>query len=170
MHSPLPTLSQTLEAWTTLEQFVPHKIHHLGISNIQLPLLEALYEAVTIRPSVVQNRFYPATRFDGPLRRLCREKGIVYQCFWTLTANPGLLASRPVDELGREVGVEKEQALYLLVLGLGKMVVLNGTTREERMRGDMEAVERLEQWVDGEGKREIWAKIVADFKLIVGEI
>ncbi|KAI9873036.1 MAG: hypothetical protein M1830_000905, partial [Pleopsidium flavum] len=64
MHSPLPTLSQTLEAWTTLEQFVPHKIHHLGISNIQLPLLEALYDAATIKPSVVQNRFYPATRFD----------------------------------------------------------------------------------------------------------
>lgn len=169
MHSPLRTLSQTLEAWTTLEEFVPHKIHHLGISNVQLPLLEALYDAATIKPSVVQNRFYPATRFDVPLRKFCREKGIIYQSFWTLTGNPKLLHSKPVDALRKEIGSEREQALYLLVLGLERLVVLNGTTKEETMRADLEAVKRFQQWHDEDGKAALWEKILADFKTLIGE-
>lgn len=168
MHSPLRTLPQTLEAWATLEEFVPRKIHHLGISNVQLPLLEALYEAVTIKPSVVQNRFYPATRFDVPLRKFCREKGIVYQSFWTLTGNPDLLESNPVDALRNEIGVEKEQALYLLVLALDRMVVLNGTTSEARMSADLEAMKVFGQWLDG-GKRIVLEEILADFKNLIGE-
>lgn len=169
LHSPLRTLSQTLEAWTTLEAFVPHKIHHLGISNVQLPLLKALYEAATIKPSVVQNRFYLATRFDVPLRQFCREKGIVYQSFWTLTGNPGLLQSKPVDALSKEIGAEREQALYLLVLGLERIVVLNGTTREDTMRADLMALKNFQQWLDKDGKGTIWEKILADFKILIGE-
>jgi len=169
LHSPLRTLSQTLEAWTTLEAFVPHQIRHLGISNVQLPLLEALYEAATIKPSVVQNRFYPATRFDVPLRQFCRAKGIVYQSFWTLTGNPGLLNSKPVDALSKEICAEREQALYLLVLGLERLVVLNGTTREETMRADLQAVKRFQLWLDKVGEGIIWEKILADFKILIGE-
>ena len=169
MHSPLRTLSQTLEAWTALEGFVPHKIHHLGISNVQLPLLKELYEAATIKPSVVQNRFYPATSFDVPMRRFCREKGIVYQSFWTLSANPRLLTSMPVEKLRLEIGIEKEQALYLLVLGLGNTVILNGTTREERMSRDLQTMELLEKWLSQEAKIEVWKKMLADFKNLIGE-
>lgn len=169
MHSPLRTLPQTLEAWTKLEEFVPRKIHHLGISNVQLPLLEALYEAVTIKPSVVQNRFYPATRFDVPLRQFCREKGIVYQSFWTLTGNPDLLESNPVDALTKEIGVGKEQALYLLVLALDRLVVLNGTTSEQTMSADLEAVKVFGRWLDEGGKRIVLEKILGDFKVLIGE-
>ena len=158
-----------MEAWTTLEGFVPHKIHHLGISNVQLPLLEALYEAATIKPSVVQNRFYPATRFDVPLRQFCNEKGIVYQSFWTLTGNPRLVVSKPVDALRKEICVEREQALYLLVLGLEKLVVLNGTTSEERMSADLEALNRFQHWHGEDGKGRMWDKILADFKILIGE-
>lgn len=169
MHSPLRTLSQTLEAWTTLEEFVPHKIHHLGISNVQLPLLEALYEVATIKPSVVQNRFYPATRFDVPLRKFCREKGIIYQSFWTLTGNPKLLDLKPVVALTKEIGVGREQALYLLVLGLERLVVLNGTTREGTMRADLEAEKRFQQWLEEDKGGIVWGKILADFKILIGE-
>lgn len=34
-----------------------------------------------------QNRFYDATRYDLEIRKYCRENGIVYQSFWTLTAS-----------------------------------------------------------------------------------
>ncbi|KAL7931304.1 hypothetical protein V8C35DRAFT_114061 [Trichoderma chlorosporum] len=36
LHCPLPTLEQTLQAWEALKKFVPHKIRHLGISNVIL--------------------------------------------------------------------------------------------------------------------------------------
>src|SRR5271170_935676 len=44
LHSPLPTFDETLEAWQTLEQYVPAKIRVLGISNCNLFTLMELYE------------------------------------------------------------------------------------------------------------------------------
>ncbi|KAI9812010.1 MAG: hypothetical protein M1827_004902 [Pycnora praestabilis] len=167
LHSPLPTIAQTLEAWTTLESYVPHQIHNLGISNVQLPLLIALYDAVKIKPAVVQNRFYAATHFDVPLRKFCREKGIVYQSFWTLTGNPGLLKSEPVNILAREAAVEKQVALYCLVLGLENVVVLNGTTNEERMKGDIQGLEKVRSWIESDGKE--WDLLLSEFKALIGE-
>ncbi|KAI4656865.1 uncharacterized protein J4E78_006756 [Alternaria triticimaculans] len=100
LHSPLPTIDQTLQAWKLLESYVPDKIRSLGISNVSLPILQAIHENATIKPSVVQNRFYPQTRYDVPLRAFCREHDIMYQSFWTLTGNPSLIRSEPVTALG----------------------------------------------------------------------
>ena len=44
-----------------------------------------------IKPKVLQNRFYSDSGYDRELRAFCLEKGIRYQTFWTLTANPHLL-------------------------------------------------------------------------------
>ncbi|KAH1370456.1 hypothetical protein KXX63_000173 [Aspergillus fumigatus] len=93
LHSPLSTMAETMEAWLTLESYVPHRIRNLGISNCTLPILKELYARATVKPAVVQNRFYPDTRFDVPLRTFCGAHDIIYQSFWTLTANPGLLRS-----------------------------------------------------------------------------
>lgn len=81
LHSPLPQFSETLSAWQTLEEYVPHPIRTLGISNVNLPTLKSLWDAVRIKPAIVQNRFYPATAYDVALRKFCVEKGIVYQSF-----------------------------------------------------------------------------------------
>lgn len=146
LHSPLPTLEQTLQAWRLLEAYVPHQIKALGISNITLPLLREVYNASTIKPSVVQNRFYLQTRYDGPLRAFCREHGITYQSFWTLTGNPKLLKSRPVVELAQAAGVSVPTALYALVMDLG-VEVLNGTTSAEHMLEDLQGVGQVRDWV-----------------------
>ncbi|PSN75649.1 putative aldo-keto reductase [Corynespora cassiicola Philippines] len=164
LHSPLPTLDQTLLAWKTLEPYVPDRIRALGISNVSLPVLDALYQNSTVKPKFVQNRFYPSTAYDIPLRAYCREKGITYQSFWTLTGNPELLASKPVARLASEVGVGREVALYALVMDLG-VVVLNGTTTAEHMAGDLDGIRKVREWKATHEKE--WEHIGAGFEKLV---
>jgi diketogulonate reductase-like aldo/keto reductase len=148
LHSPLPTLDNTIDAWGILETYVPSQIRTLGISNVTLPALQAIYERSTVKPSVVQNRFYPQTRYDLPLRAFCREHQITYQSFWTLTGNPALLKSKPVAELAAATGVGPAVALYALVVDLG-VVVLNGTTSAEHMRDDLDGMKIVSDWARG---------------------
>jgi len=68
LHSPLDTLDDTIVAWKTLEGYHPHKIRNLGISNATLGIVEALHSRVTVKPAVVQNRFYPDTDYEAGLR------------------------------------------------------------------------------------------------------
>ena len=81
IHLPLRTIEETMEVWRTLESYIPKKFRNLGISNTDLSLLKQLYEASTIKLSVVQNRSYDATGFDNDLWKYCVDKGIVYQAF-----------------------------------------------------------------------------------------
>jgi len=166
LHSPLRTMGETMEAWRVLEGYVPERIKRLGISNTTLPVLKELCERGRVKPAVVQNRFYPATKWDGALRRFCGERGIVYQSFWTLTGNPGLLRSAPVAELVREVGVGKEVALYALVMSLD-VAVLNGTTSEARMKEDLEGIRKVDGWAR-DNERD-WLKIRNGFRHAIGE-
>lgn len=114
----------------------------------------------------MQNRFHAPTQYDGPLRRFCAAHGILYQAFWTLTANPRLVREEAVvAEVAAKVGIEKEQAIYGLVLGLDGVVVLNGTKRGERMVGDWEAVRRLREWaVENRGE---WEEVVGRFRGLI---
>ncbi|MCJ1339161.1 hypothetical protein MMC09_004450 [Bachmanniomyces sp. S44760] len=180
LHSPLPTLTETISAWRVLETYVPTRIHHLGISNTDLLTLQALFdsEEVTIKPSVVQNRFYGETGWDTSLRRFCREKGVIYQCFWTLTGNPSLLKSEVVTKVSEALrvsnwgqDVSKEVALYVLVMGLDGLCVLNGTTDEGRMRSDLAGLAVWKSWVGsrhGECERR-WKRWMAELKGLIGE-
>jgi diketogulonate reductase-like aldo/keto reductase len=81
LHSPLPTVKETLQAWKVLETYVPETIRTLGISNVTLPVLEAIYDNATVKPAIVQNRFYERTGYDVSLRAYCKERGITYQSF-----------------------------------------------------------------------------------------
>ncbi|KAH0610389.1 uncharacterized protein H6S33_011916 [Morchella sextelata] len=158
LHSPLQTLEDTIKAWKSLEQFVPHKVRHLGISNCGFPILSALYSspAINVRPSIVQNRFHEATGYDTQVLAFCKEHGLVYQSFWTLTANPGLLRSKLVNGFAEVRGWTKEQALYALVLSLGRewengggVSIMNGTTNEETMKSDLKVLEGMGGVPDG---------------------
>lgn len=158
LHSPLQTLEDTIKAWKSLEQFVPGKIRHLGISNCPFPVLSALYNspAINVKPSIVQNRFHEATGYDTQVIEFCKEHGLVYQSFWTLTANPNLLKSKLVAGFAEEKGWTKEQALYALILSLGRgwengggIAVMNGTTNEERMRSDLKILDEMGNIPDG---------------------
>ena len=162
LHSPLATLEKTVQAWEVMTSFVPTKVRSLGISNVNLPVLRALWSEATVAPCVVQNRFHKITGYDEDIRAFCREKGIVYESFWTLTANPNLLRSAPVHELSQVVGVEKELALYALVNDLG-IVVLNGTTNAETMKQDISCMSQIEAFKKEPKNSDIWAKWTDQF-------
>jgi diketogulonate reductase-like aldo/keto reductase len=173
LHSPLPEMEDTIKAWETLSTYVPHKIRALGISNTTYDILRTLHDEMEVKPSVVQNRFYPATKWEVPLRKFCREQGIIFQSFWTLTGNPGLIKSDPVVNLAGELkglGVWDPEviALYSLVLGLEGTTVLNGTTQFIRIKRDLEGLEAVSKWADGEG-REKWITYLKGFKELIGE-
>lgn len=169
LHSPMQTLEDTIKAWKSLEPFVPGKIRHLGISNCPFPMLSALYNspAINIRPSIVQNRFHEATGYDAQVLQFCKEHGLVYQSFWTLTANPNLLKSKLVGGFAEERGWTKEQALYALVMSLGRgwdrgggVAVMNGTTNGDRMKGDLRILDEMGNIPD---------EIVTEFVKLLGE-
>lgn len=177
LHSPLPTLAETHVAWGVFSSYVPHRIRSLGISNTTLSVLQSLYTnpTICIKPCVVQNRFYPDTNWEVTLRQFCREKDIIFQSFWTFTGNPGLMGSEVVSGLAREiekVGVKSEEAdvvaLYALVIGLEGVTVLDGTTDAARMKSDLEGLEAVGKWAEGDG-RETWEGYLAGFKKLVGE-
>lgn len=167
LHSPLPTMAETLEAWRACEEYVPHKIRNLGISNSWLPVLSALFREAKVKPAVAQNRFYADTHFDTALREFCRENSIVYQSFWTLTANPDLVWSAEVGLLAHKTGISQQAALYCLVMGLGNTVVLNGTKNQGHMVADLEAPGRVGQFAAK--NPEEWTDILTKFKRQIGE-
>jgi diketogulonate reductase-like aldo/keto reductase len=138
LHSPLPSTRQTLEVWRTMESMVESReVRQLGISNCyRLEELEALFDSARYKPAVVQNRFYAATGYDREIRAFCRRHGIIYQCFWTLTANPQVLAHRTVRELAALHGRTPAQVLFRYLVQ-NDIVPLTGTRSETHMREDL---------------------------------
>ncbi|KAI1308850.1 putative aldo-keto reductase [Xylaria venustula] len=140
LHAPYPNDEDTKAAWKVLESYVPEKVRQLGVSNTTLAQLQTLYEAATIKPVIVQNRFYRETGYDFQLRAFCKDHGIVYQAFWMVKNNPDVLESAIIASVAQTFGVEKELAFYLMVLCLGDLQVLDGTTKTERMIADLKAI------------------------------
>jgi diketogulonate reductase-like aldo/keto reductase len=138
LHSPLPTIRQTLEAWSAMEAIVDAgAVTRLGISNCyDLKTLKSLCRSARVLPAVVQNRFYAQTNYDVALRAFCREQGIVYESFWTLSANPHLLASATIAGLAKKHRRTPAQVLFRY-LSHEEVVPLTGTTSTNHMREDL---------------------------------
>jgi len=142
LHSPLFPYANLLKAWSVFEAlFDEGEVHQIGISNCyDLSLLQKLYDNARIKPSVVQNRFYADVHYDKPLRAWAKEKGIIYQSFWTLSANPHILHSSTMRELANVYGKSVEQIFYRYVIQKG-IIPLNGTTSALHMKEDLSIFE-----------------------------
>ena len=138
LHSALPSAKQTHEVWAAMEAFVDSgKVGQLGISNCyQVLQLEALYDGARIKPAVVQNRFYADTRYDLNIRAYCRRRHIIYQSFWTLTANPNALLSAPISALAAKYQRTAPQILFRYLTQIDA-APLTGTSSEQHMREDL---------------------------------
>lgn len=167
LHAPLSTLASTLEAWDALSSFVPSSVRALGVSNVTLRVLDVLYRHAALKISIVQNRFHAVTEYDSALRVFCKQKGILYEGFSVLTANPSLLASHNITDIAQRLGVSKQAALYAMVRTLGDILVLNGTKDESRMREDLDGVERVRVWAASSCNREEWTIMWQEFKQLV---
>jgi len=138
LHSPMPSLTQTQSAWRALEAFIDTgQVRQLGISNCcRLDDLESLYESARIKPAVVQNRFYADTNYDRHVRAYCDQKQIIYQSFWTLSANPQLLAHQSIGTPAAAHKRTPAQILFRYLTQIG-IVPLTGTRSEVHMRDDL---------------------------------
>jgi diketogulonate reductase-like aldo/keto reductase len=139
LHSPMPDRAQLTEVWQAMEA-----IHdaggakQLGISNCyRLDYLEGLCGSARIGPAVVQNRFYAETGYDREIRAFCKAHGIIYQSFWTLTANPHVLAHEEIRALALGYGCTPAQVLFRY-LTQEDVVPLTGTKNVAHMREDLQ--------------------------------
>jgi diketogulonate reductase-like aldo/keto reductase len=138
LHSPLASPARTLEVWRAMESLVSGGgVRQLGISNCyELGQLEALHDSARVKPSVVQNRLYAETRYDREIRAFCRSRRIIYQSFWTLTANPRVLGHGTVAGLASKYGRTPAQVLFRH-LTQRDVVPLTGTRSAAHMREDL---------------------------------
>lgn len=142
LHSPLFPFSDLMEVWSAMESIVHSGgALQLGISNCyDLKVLQQLHEEAKVKPAVVQNRFYADTDYDRSMRLWCDERGILYQSFWSLTANPQILASDEVKTLAVKYGKTNAQVFYRFLIHLG-IVPLTGTTSTTHMQEDLAVFE-----------------------------
>ena len=138
LHGPLPTFAKTMEVWAAMERLVDEKkVQLIGISNCyDADYFERLYAEARIKPSILQNRFYGDSGWDNGLRHFCRQHGIIYQSFWTLTANPSILGHSSVIAAARRLGSTPEAVLYRYLIERGARP-LNGTTSTAHMAEDL---------------------------------
>ena len=139
IHSPLPTMEETLQAWKTMEEFVDQgKVKQLGISNCYHPeFFKYLFEVSRIKPAVIQNRLYAQSGYDLEIREFCLDKNILYQSFWTLTANPNILSDSKFIEITELYKQTSAQIFFRYLTQIG-VVPLTGTTSEIHMQEDLE--------------------------------
>ena len=142
LHSPLRSKADTLEVWAAMEGLADRGgVLRIGISNCYDPALLAwLHQCARVKPAIVQNRFYRDSGYDFEIRAFCRTQGIVYQSFWTLSANPKLLASATVVEIARRHQRTAAQVLFRY-LNLEGVVPLTGTRSIVHMVQDLASFE-----------------------------
>jgi diketogulonate reductase-like aldo/keto reductase len=142
LHSPLTATGEATQVWRAMEALVDADgVRQLGISNCySLEYLADLYRSARVKPAVVQNRFYAQTGYDREIRAFCRQRGIIYQSFWTLTANPHVLAHDQLMSLASKYERTPAQIFFRYLTQTG-VVPLTGTTSEIHMREDQQIFE-----------------------------
>jgi len=138
LHSPIADEHQQLEVWRAMEAiFKAGGAKQLGISNCyNAERLALIYQKADIKPAVLQNRFYADTRYDRKIRDFCREHQVLYQGFWTLTANPGVLQHKLVQKLAIQYQRSPAQVFFRFLTQIG-IIPLTGTTSATHMRDDL---------------------------------
>ena len=138
LHSPLQNPQQLMEVWQAMEAiFHAEGVRQLGISNCyELEQFEYLCRKARVKPAVLQNRFFADKGYDKALRAFCRENGVQYQSFWTLTANPQVLAHQTLQSLAAKHARTPAQ-VFLRYLTQNAVIPLTGTSSETHMREDL---------------------------------
>jgi len=142
LHSPLFPYPHLRQVWEAMEGiYQSGGARQLGISNCyDLELLKKLYGNAVIKPAVVQNRFYDESGYDAELRRWCKQQGIIYQSFWSLTANPHILAHPILQKIAQRYEKTAAQIFYRFLSHSG-IVPLIGSTSKHHIDEDLRIFE-----------------------------
>ena len=57
LHAPMSRMEETLEVWKAMESLVGKETRVIGICNVDILVLQELYDTAVVKPSIVQNRF-----------------------------------------------------------------------------------------------------------------
>jgi diketogulonate reductase-like aldo/keto reductase len=138
LHSPLANEQHTMEVWQAMELiFHNGGAKQLGISNCYDPQqFEFLYQNAVVKPAVIQNRFYAQTQYDHTIRAFCHQHGIIYQSFWTLTANPNVLTHTTLQTLASHYQRSTAQ-VFFRYLNQINIIPLTGTSSETHIKEDL---------------------------------
>ncbi|KIP04608.1 hypothetical protein PHLGIDRAFT_109339 [Phlebiopsis gigantea 11061_1 CR5-6] len=163
LHSPLESLSRTVVAWKALMALQDAgRVKHIGISNAySVDILEALEEQGGRRVQVVQNRWFEGNNWDAKVWAYCKQHGIQYQSFWTLTGSPSLLKHSTLLAFAHAKGCTPAQAVYRLAQ-LNGVTPLSGTTNESHMQADV----KVESLVVDEGDQQKLGLVISWMGLV----
>ena len=138
LHSPLESFAETMQAWDVMQE-----IHQqggarlLGISNCyDLELFKKLYNTAAIKPAVVQNRFCKDTNYEMNMRVYCKQNHIIFESFWSLTANVHILNSETLKKIAAKYEKTPAQIFFRYMAQAG-IVPLTGTSSEQHMQEDL---------------------------------
>ncbi len=124
-------------AWRSMESLhASGRVRFLGISNVNLAQLKALWEQAKVIPRFVQNRCYASKAWDKEVRTFCRENQITYQGFSLLTANRQILRHPKILEIGKRHRMSISQTIFRFAMDAG-MIPLTGTTNPDHMAHDL---------------------------------
>jgi diketogulonate reductase-like aldo/keto reductase len=139
LHSPFENVEKLMIAWGAMEGIYQQKgTKQLGISNCyDLEVLKFLYKKASVKPATVQNRFYHQTNYDIEIRKWCVENKIIYQSFWTLTANPDLLNNILLRDIAHTYQKTEAQILFRF-LTQTNIIPLIGACSENHLKEDLD--------------------------------
>ncbi|CAM3127786.1 oxidoreductase,aldo/keto reductase family [Legionella steigerwaltii] len=131
-------IQDDLDIWSAMEDLYNEgKVRLLGISNVTLEQLEALYRVASVKPSFVQNRCFASNQWDLPIRSFCKKNGVIYQGFSLLTANLSYLHNDRIHELAKQYKKTIPQIIFRFALQMG-MLPLTGTSSQQHMKEDLD--------------------------------
>jgi diketogulonate reductase-like aldo/keto reductase len=125
------------ETWTAmLAERDAGRTRVVGVSNVSLRHLMEMERLGLESPAFVQNRCFARLAWDHDVRAFCRERGIVYQGFSLLTANPDAFRSRLVAGIAARERATVPQVIFRFAQAVG-MLPLTGTSNAEHMKQDL---------------------------------
>lgn len=128
------------EVWGAMEELKKSgKTRLVGVSNVGLHHLAELWQKAKTRPDIVQNRCFAAHGWDEDVRGFCLAKGIVYEGFSLLTANPQIVSDARVRDIARCLKATPQQVIFSFSQQIG-ILPLTGTTDPKHMRDDLGAI------------------------------
>jgi diketogulonate reductase-like aldo/keto reductase len=140
LHGPASARGWTtgdVEVWAAMiRERDAGRTRFLGVSNVSRRHLDQMLAAGSEVPAFLQNRCFARLGWDREIRALCADRGIVYQGFSLLTANPEVLRHQQVGAIGARLRATPAQVVFCFARAVG-MLPLTGTGDAAHMKQDM---------------------------------
>jgi alcohol dehydrogenase (NADP+) len=114
-----------LDTWRAMENLVDHgKCRAIGLADVNLDQLVAVYESARIKPASVQIESHPYLP-ETELLEFCKAKGIVFMAFAPLGhgMHPGLLEDPVITAISARIGKTPAQVLLAWAIQRGTAVL-----------------------------------------------